>query len=275
MRSPAYVFAPLWLSCPCKSVSCTRVAQVIGHLLGSPASSPANSQLVRMAAPVGSRTLPLLCRKARRAANNADVAATIRSFLIIDLSKLGEDEVHHLTMCFWEFLPRVPQGMVGDLRFACIQGEVEEGILPEEPERSATEEPCTFSQGFFPLEDDNDDTESEDASPCNATVKVMIVIEIVYSHSRRLPELCWDAYGGLTRLGSGGACSCMKALMDMRKAFDRRRHKPFCSSGSMDMPTTLADWREFFRLYLFGPREPTQTTLQKFLRSGSRPAPGQ
>ena len=210
-----------------------------------------------MAAPVGSRTLPLLCRKARRAADNADVAATTRSFLIIDLSKLGEDEVHHLTMCFLEFLPRVPQGMVGYLRFACIRGEVEEGILPEN------------------IEDDNDDTEPEDASPGNATVEVMIDIEILYENSRRLPMLCWRAYARSTRLNSGLSSSCMLALMDMRKAFDRRRHKPFCSSGSMDMPTTLADWREFFRLYLFGPREPTQTTLQKFLRSGSRPASGQ
>ena len=206
-----------------------------------------------MATPVGSRTLPLLCRKARRAADNADVAATIRSFLVIDLSKL---DPLWLSKSFISFLPRVPQGMVGDLYFAFVQGEVEKGILPEA------------------IEDDNDDTESEDASPGNATVKVMIVIDILFDHSRRLPMLSWDAYGGLTRLGSGGACSCMKALMDMRKAFDRRRHKPFCSSGSMDMPTTLADWREFFRLYLFGPREPTQTTLQKWLRSGSRPAPG-
>ena len=210
-----------------------------------------------MAAPVGSCTLPLLCRKARRAADNAEVAATIRSFLIIDLSKLGEDEVHLLTMCFLEFLPRVPQGMVGNLRFACIVGEVAEGILLE---------------GILPegIQDTNDDTESEDASADNDTVKVHFDIEIAYKYYGGLPMLCWRAFAGTWKfLDSGDSSSCILALEGMRKAFDRRRHKPFSSSGSMDMPTTLADWREFFRLWLFGPREPKQTTLQKLLRPAS------
>ena len=242
-----------------QNVCFARVAQAIRHLLGNReerirASSSANSQLVRMAAPVGSRTLPLLCRKARRTADNADVAAQIRSFLVIDLSKLGTPQmVGLLTECFLEFLPRIPQGMVGDLCFACIQGDVEKGIVPVET-----------------IEDDTDDEESQDASPGNATVKVEIDVKLHYVTWHRYPLIGWRAFlpaqPGLTSerfLGRGrNSSSCILELMAMRRAFDRRCHKPGASSGFMDMPTTLDDWREFFRLWLFGPREPRQMTLQ-------------
>ena len=250
-----------------------RVAQAIRHLLGNReerirASSSANSQLVRMAAPVGSRTLPLLCRKARRTSDNADVAAQIRSFLVIDLSKLGTPQMAALlTVCFQEFVPRVPQGMVGDLCFAFVQGEVEKGILPEGA-----------------IEDDNDDAKSQDTPPSNATVKVEIDVKLHYVTWHPYPLLSWQAFLPAQPALTSGRClgrgrnssSCILELMAIRRAFDRRRHKPGCSSGFMDMPTTLADWREFFRLWLFGPREPRQTTLQKWLRrpirSGSDPA---
>jgi hypothetical protein len=172
-----------------------------------------------------------------------------------------------LTVCFQEFVPRVPQGMVGDLCFARIQGDVEKGILPEGA-----------------IEDDNDDAESQDASPGNATVEVTIDVKLHYVTWHHHPLLDWRASLYAQPALTSGRClgrgtyssSCILELMAMRRAFDRRRHKPGCSSGFMDMPTTLADWREFFRLWLFGPREPTQTTLQKWLRepirSGSRPA---
>ena len=214
-----------------------------------------------MAAPVGSRTLSLLCRKARRAADNADVAATIRSFLVVDLSKLDPG---WLTASFMSFLPRVPQGMAGDLYFACIEGEVEKAILPKA------------------IEDDNDDAESQDASPGNATVEVVIDIKIRYGSWHAYPILAWyasvPAQRGPVRewnLGSGTATNCISALIAMRRAFDLRRHKPGCSLGFMDMPSTLEDWREFFRMWLFGPRKPTQALLHHWLRSGSRPASGQ
>ena len=230
-----------------------------------------------MATPVGSRTLPLLCRKARRAADNAEVAANIRSFLVIDLSKLGVHEVHLLTMCFQEFLPRVPQGMTGSLYFACIQGEVEKGILPEaiEDDNDDADSQLSTSAPSSPARD-TDHSDDEDTSPSNATVQVEIDVKILYEPWHRYPILSWraslPAQPGLTSgrgLGRGGFTGCILELMMMRRAFDRRRHNQACSSGFMDMPTTLADWREFFRLWLFGPREPKQTTLQKLLRPAS------
>ena len=58
------------------------------------------------------------------------------------------------------------------------------------------------------------------------------------------------------------------ALVHMRRAFDRRRgHAP---TGFVEMPTTLDQWRAFFKLWLFGPPPPKQAKLRKWLH----PAPG-
>ena len=40
---------------------------------------------------VGTRALPLLSKKGRRCSDNADVAALIRSFSLVDIGKLQED----------------------------------------------------------------------------------------------------------------------------------------------------------------------------------------
>ena len=62
------------------------------------------------------RALPLPCRMWRRCSDNAEVAALVRSFLLLDLSMLGArvnlriDVFHDLMDLFWAFVS-VPKNL--------------------------------------------------------------------------------------------------------------------------------------------------------------------
>ena len=61
--------------------------------------------------------------------------------------------------------------------------------------------------------------------------------------------------------------SLTKVLEELRGHFDCRRAGP---SATMDVPSSLQEWRSFISLWLFGPPAPKQATLAKWLRR--RPA---
>ena len=62
----------------------------------------------KMAQVVGSRTLPLLCRKGRRCSNSADVVALIQSYLLIDIGKLDWRRCGLLEEWFFDWVPSFP-----------------------------------------------------------------------------------------------------------------------------------------------------------------------
>ena len=96
---------------------------------------------------VGARALPLLCKNGRRCSDNADVAALIRSFLLVDLSRidrrsnLDADLYYKVQDLFWDFVS-VDRGMHGRLEFCRIEGSVHPNILtvPTEPRQLSDSE---------------------------------------------------------------------------------------------------------------------------------------
>ena len=62
---------------------------------------------------------------------------------------------------------------------------------------------------------------------------------------------------------SCGAGSLTRILPDIRELFDARRAGP---GASMDVPTSAKEWRALVDMWLFGPPEPKQASLQKWLR---------
>ena len=219
-----------------------------------------------MAAPVGSCTLPLLCRKARRTADNADVAANIRSFLVVDFSKLDPD---WLTKCFLDFVQRAIPCLGSHVSFK-IWGKVETAWLPFDYN------PC------WP-DPEGDEAESHNCSSLHGYATADVKIRIGFWFVGRRSELYWYAdlhaqpghrfgtYDNCRPIGEAHDIDLQdphifQELMRMRKAFDRREYDvASCFPGTMQLPTTLAEWSEFFRRWLFGPEKTTkQTTLDKW-----------
>ena len=56
-------------------------------------------------------------------------------------------------------------------------------------------------------------------------------------------------------------------LVRLREEFDGRRAGPGARmEAAMEAPTTAAEWRAYVELWLFGPPEPKQATLHRWLR---------
>ena len=198
-----------------------------------------------MARPVGSRTLPLLCRKAHGAADNADVAATIRSFLVIDLHKVNADDLVWLDRCFWDFMPRVHEGMTGTLRFASIEGWFDRAIPPPPKEIANSD-------------DDNDDDDDEDSDIENdASVRVEFTLDLDYGMFS--PLIRWSGSKvtarrnyGIFNVGYGHNLN--DALLGMREALEHIRPIPTVPPpATVEVPSTLEEWGDFFWLWLLRP----------------------
>jgi len=229
-----------------------------------------------MAAPLGSRTLSLLCRKARRAADNQDVAAIVRGFLVIDLGKCRDDEGLRswLQKCFWDCMPRVPSGVSGTLCIGQVRGNVHIDILPRvrfpsgaDNDLEPSDEAALDSESESSHEADFD-LESSDEGGID-TAQVCIELRLIYTICQHVVAWKVRSWHDSPRQEASGPDLC-RALDAMRLSFDRRccARSP---SGSMEIPTTLAAWLAFMRLWLFGPTAPKQQMLQKWLR----PALGQ
>ena len=78
----------------------------------------------------------------------------------------------------------------------------------------------------------------------------------------RVPRCChWTlTIDERERCGSG---SITKILPEISELFDARRAGP---GASMDVPTSAKEWRALVDMWLFGPPEPKQASLQKWLR---------
>lgn len=196
--------------------------------------------------PVGARTLQMLCRKARGVADNGDVAAAIRSFMVIHLHKMNDDDLAWLDRCFWDFMPRLHEGMTGTLRFARIEGWFERAIPPPRKQIAASDD-----------DNDDDDEDSDSDIENDASVQVAFSLDLEYGVFSQ--GIRWYASKvtarrdyGIINTDSGRNLSI--ALLGMREALEHIRPIPDISPpATMEVPSNLDEWREFFRLWLFRP----------------------
>ena len=145
---------------------------------------------------VGVRALPLLCRKARRCCDNADVAAIVRSFLVIDLGKCRDDEGLHswLQKCFWDCMPRVPDGVWGTLCIGEVRGNVHIDILPRvrfpsgaDSDLEPSDEAALDSESESSHEADFDLESSDEGG--SDTAQVGIELQLIYGSFH--PVVSW------------------------------------------------------------------------------------
>ena len=79
---------------------------------------------------------------------------------------------------------------------------------------------------------------------------------------------CWRGDTQLQdKMGDHSRVNLTEVLDELRGHFDCRRAGP---SATMEVPSSLQEWRSFISLWLFGPPAPKQATLAKWLRR--RPA---
>ena len=221
------------------------------------------------------RALPLPCRMWRRCSDNAEVAALIRSFLLLDLSMLGArgnlriDVFHDLMDLFWAFVS-VPRGMHGRLEFCRLEGIVPWNILavPKEPSSRADDD--TEVGGSEDDGPEDGDSEDDGLGGSEKMVSVTVLVWIDY-HPEGRHGLTWQVLVHVPSwetAPTGHSDHPVTALACMRRAFDRRRD--LSVTGFVEMPATRQQWCAFSRHWLFGPPQPKQTTLRNWLR----PAPG-
>ena len=195
----------------------------------------------------GIRALPVLCSKARRCSDCADVATLVRGYLLAWPSQLNE--------LFWRFIPRVPDGMQGSLLVFEGCKQVPASVMPELPVHAGGAD-----------ESDSEDilSEAEDEE-----LLTHVHVHVGFLAGRR-PALFYDVIvtqkltGELVREDSGKGIDVMKTVAKVRRCFDIRRCSHVPSNARLEVPSSLADWQAFFHLYLFGPQQRAmlQTTLR-------------
>jgi hypothetical protein len=197
----------------------------------------------------GIRALPVLCSKARRCSDCADVATLVRGYLLAWPSQLNE--------LFWRFIPRVPDGMQGSLLVFEGCKQVPASVMPELP---------VHAGGGAADESESEDIQSE-AEDDELLTRVRVY---AWFHASRRPVLRYDVIvthkmsGQVMREDSGQGIDVMKTVATMRRCFDIRRCSHVPSNARLEVPSSLADWQAFFHLCLFGPQQRAmlQTTLR-------------
>ena len=205
---------------------------------------------------IGARALPLVCKMTRFLPG--DVTRLVRECLRVHVGERCPEWIDDL---LWQQLPR----LVGNPRprnfVTWMSRNIDPAIYPQE---------LTFFD-----ESSSDEEEMDDEG-----VRVTVMLEAC---GLGCPQECTIANGiwgyrwtircrrGDTQLRNkvGYHCneSLTKVLEELRGHFDCRRAGP---SATMDVPSSLQEWRSFISLWLFGPPAPKQATLAKWLRR--RPA---
>ena len=79
----------------------------------------------------------------------------------------------------------------------------------------------------------------------------------------QVPRCCHWTLTIDERYIGGSSASITTILAQIRSQFDARRAGP---GASMEVPASAKEWRALVDLWLFGPPEPKQASLQKWLR---------
>ena len=192
--------------------------------------------------------------------------------MLIDLSKLDWRCRSLLDKWFMEWVPFVPILLEGQLRFYEIYGRVSETIFNQSLER-----PLKRHRGESDSESGSiRDSESESDVPVR-NVPLRFEVKLVYTSRHLKPFISYSLEvfieSGRVKCishsprGDVDPCSVVSMLEDMRETVDRRLQGP---RGVTEIPTNGAQWYDLFKMWIFGPAGPRQTTLRKWLR----PKPG-